>query len=351
VSAPAQTPPPAPRPGPPAAPLSPAAETVRSPGWIVAFLVLLGVLTFVYAPLFQYCFQQWPKPDYSHGFLVPLFAGYLAWHWKDWAPTKIRWPELWGLAFLGGGIGLFLAAGKINLAKEWLQGLSFVLNLCGATLLLGGWAALRWLAPALAFLMFMFPLPYRVEHALGWQLQRVAASASEFVLQTAGYPTYREGVVLYCKDHVLEVANACSGLSMLLTFAALSTGMAMLVKRPWFDRVLVLVSAVPVAVLSNVLRIALTGVLFNEGGRDLGERVFHDFAGWLMMPLALLILWAELKLLDWVWVDEGGKASREEMIKQNAMNPAYLVMTALPPDKGGSAPPPKSLPVPPKAPQ
>ncbi|MBN9120301.1 MAG: exosortase/archaeosortase family protein [Planctomycetes bacterium] len=165
-------------------------------------------------------------------------------------------------------------------------------------------------------------------------------------LGTVGYPTYREGVVLHVKEHVLEVEKACSGLSMLLTFAALSTGMALLVKRPWFDRVLILVSAVPVAVLSNVVRIALTGVLYNEGGKELGDRVFHDFAGWMMMPIALAVLWAELKLLDWVWVDEGGRASREEIVKSAAV-PAYLVMTALPPEKGGTAPP-APAPVPPK---
>jgi exosortase len=334
-------------------PSKPAAEVVRSTEWRITLLVLVGVLTFVYAGLFRYCFTQWLKPDYSHGFLVPLFTIFLAYHWREWAPTRFRWPEPWGLAFLAGGAALFVVAGRLNIAKEWLQGFSFVLNLCGAVLLLGGWSLLRWLAPALAFLMFMFPLPNSIEHKLGWQLQRVAASASEFALQTIGYPTYREGVILYVKDHVLEVEKACSGLSMLLTFAALSTGMALVVKRPWVDRVLILVSAVPVAVLSNVIRISLTGILYNEGGKELGDRIFHDFAGWMMMPIALLVLWAELKLLDWVWVDAGGRASHEEMIHHNAVNPAYLVMTALPPEKGGTAPatakptaPPASLPVP-----
>jgi exosortase len=317
----------------------PAAEVIRSSGWIAALLALVAVLTFMYAGLLRYSFTQWLKPDYSHGFLVPFFAVYLAWHWRDRAPQRIRWPEPWGLAFLAGGAALFVL-GVLNIGKEWLQGLSLVINLCGAALLLGGWPMLRWLAPALAFLIFMFPLPGRVETALGWQLQKVAAIASEFALQTIGYPTYREGVVLTVKDHVLEVEKACSGLSMLLTFLALSTGMAMLVKRPWFDRILILVSSVPVAVLANVIRIALTGVLYNEGGKELGDRVFHDFAGWMMMPIALLVLWAELKLLDWVWVDAGGRASREEMIQQNAMNPAYLVMANLPPDKGGAPPAP-----------
>jgi exosortase/archaeosortase family protein len=124
--------------------------------------------------------------------------------------------------------------------------------------------------------------------------------------------------------------------------------MAILVKRPWPDRVLILVSAIPVAVLSNVVRIALTGVLYNEGGKELGERVFHDFAGWLMMPFALLVLWGELKLLDWVWVDTGGKAGGGEMVRAHA-SPAHLVMTALPGEKAAplAAAKPASLPVPP----
>ena len=306
----------------------PSPETIRSPGWIGALIAILGVLAFVYFPLMNYCFQQWLKPDYSHGFLVPLFSIYLAWKWRVWAPTEIAWPDAMGLAFIGGGAALFLAAGLFNTAKEWLQGLSLVLNLCGATLMLGGPAALRWLWPSLAFLLFMFPLPYRVESSLGWELQKIAAICSEFVLQTVGYPTYRAGNTLHCQDHVLEVANACSGLSMLLTFLALATGMAIVIQRPWLDRIIILLSAVPIAIFSNVIRIAVTGVLYNEAGKELGDRVFHDFAGWMMMPLALGVLLIELKVLDWVLQDDLGKASREEVIRNVTSKPAYLFMPA-----------------------
>jgi hypothetical protein len=104
-------------------PSKPAAETVRSSGWIATLLLLVGVLTFVYAGLFRYSFTQWLKPDYSHGFLVPFFAVYLAYHWREWAPTRFRWPEPWGLAFIAGGSVLFVVAAKFNIAKEWLQGL------------------------------------------------------------------------------------------------------------------------------------------------------------------------------------------------------------------------------------
>ena len=269
------------------------------------------MLTFVYAGLFRYSFTQWLKPDYSHGFLVPFFAVYLAYHWRAWAPTRFRWPAPWGLAFSQVAASCSSWPANLNIAKEWLQGLSLILNL-GASALLVVAKTPGWLAPSLAFLMFLFPLPHSVETKLFWQLQSVAAIASEFVLQTIGYPTYREGVVLLREgSHPRSREGVAQGWSMLLGFPPRSlTGMALVVKRPWFDRVLILVSAVPVAVLSNVIRIALTGVLYNEGGRELGDRVFHDFAGWMMMPIALVVLWAELKVLDWVWVDVGGRASQ-----------------------------------------
>ena len=305
---------------------SPASATVRSPAWVASVAGTVAVLAFVYFPLFRYSFCEWLKPDYSHGFLVPLFSVYLAWTWKAWAPDVLVWPEVRGLGFIVAAAPVFLLARYTNFATEWLQGVSFVLAVLGAVTVFGGVAALRWLYAPVLFLMFMFPLPYRVEHFLGWPLQKIAAVGSEYVLQTLGYPTYRDGVVLHCQDHLLEVQNACNGLSMLLTFLTLSTGMALLVKRPWPDRVGILVAAIPIAILSNVLRISLTGVLYNEGGKELGDKVFHDFAGWMMMPLALGVLWLGLKALDWVFLEDLGKASREDVIKNVTSNPALLFM-------------------------
>jgi exosortase len=311
-------------------PPTPAYETVRSPKWFISALVLLLAILFAYGSLFRTAFHEWLKPDYSHGFLVPLFSAYLIYRSWPQAPRKIRWPNTWGLAFLAVGLTLFVVVGSLNYAKEWLQGLSLIINLCGLVLLLGGWSALKWAWPAAAYLIFMFPLPYSVEHALGGKLQIIAAMGSEFVLQTIGYPTYREGIVVHVKDYPLEIKNACSGLSMLLTFVALSVAMAIVVRRPWLDRVLLLAAAIPVAIFSNVIRISLTGVLYNEAGKELGDRVFHDFAGWMMMPIALFLLWLGLKVLDWVFVADLGQASRDEVIRSNAANPALLFMHAIP---------------------
>ena len=163
---------------------SPAAATVRSPAWVAAVAATVGVLGFVYLPLFRYSFNEWLKPDYSHGFLVPVFSVYLAWVWKAWAPDHLAWPDVRGLGFILAAAPLYVVARYTNFATEWLQGLSFVLAVLGAVTVFGGAAALRWLYAPVLFLMFMFPLPYRVEHALGWQLQKVAAVGAEYTLQT-----------------------------------------------------------------------------------------------------------------------------------------------------------------------
>ncbi len=307
---------------------TPAAATVRSPAWVIAVAVTLGVLGFVYLPLLTYSFNEWLKPDYSHGFLVPAFAAYLAWVWRAWAPSYLAWPDVRGLGFFLAAAPLFVVARYTNVALEWVQGISLVLALLGAVTVFGGVAALRWLWGPVLFLMFMFPLPNAVAGALSWPLQKVAAVGSEYTLQTLGYPTYREGMILHCQDHVLEVQNACSGLSMLLTFVTLSTAMALVVRRPWLDRGLILLASFPIAILSNVVRISATGVLYNEAGKELGDRVFHDFAGWMMMPLALGMLWLGLKVLDWVFLEDLGKASREDVIKNVTANPALLFMPA-----------------------
>jgi len=100
----------------------------------------------------------------------------------------------------------------------------------------------------------------------------------------------------------LGVVEACSGLSMLVIFFALSTAVAIVVRRPLWERLLLVASAVPIALLCNIIRITVTGVLHKVAGAQLADYVFHDLAGWLMMPMALGMLWVELKILAWVVV-------------------------------------------------
>lgn len=173
--------------------------------------------------------------------------------------------------------------------------------LLGCFVLLGGWRSLRWAWPAIAFLFFMLPLPYGLEIALAHPLQRLATEASTYALQTVGFAALSEGNVIIILNDIGEtrigVVEACSGLSMLMTFFALATAVALLIQRPLIDRIVILLSSVPIALFTNVMRITATGILHEKAGKALADAVFHDFAGWLMIPIALGLLWIELWLL------------------------------------------------------
>src|SRR5262249_35685267 len=152
---------------------------------------------------------------------------------------------------------------------------------------------LRWSWPAIAFLVFMLPLPFRVEVALSHPLQRVATYLSTYALQTLGFAAVSEGNIIILDNVRIGVVEACNGLGMLVTFVAMTTATVLIVRRSWIETVLILLSAIPIALLANVLRITTTGILHAEVGGQIGDIVFHDLAGWLMMPIALCLLWLE----------------------------------------------------------
>src|SRR5262249_26304438 len=144
---------------------------------------------------------------------------------------------------------------------RWLDNLSLLPCLAGLCVLLGGWPALRWAWPAIAFLFFMLPLPYSVEVAWAYRLRLTATVTSTFALQTLGFPAIADGTDIHIDDSTLEIAPACSGIGMLLIFFALSTAIILVIKRPWVDKLIILLSAIPIAILANIVRITLTAVL------------------------------------------------------------------------------------------
>jgi len=245
------------------------------------------------------------QADYSHGFLVPLFSGYLLWTRRSKLPPLVEWPEYWGLLPIVLAVALSSWAGMTNIAKEFCQGVSLILALAGVVSLLLGRAGLRWAWPSLAFLIFMVKLPDRFEILFTFKLRQIATTASNFLLQTIGYPSYiagQGGTVINVGDVRLGVEWACSGLSMVLTFVAIGTAMALLLTRPIGDRIAIVLTTIPISILSNIIRITVTALVYIAGWKWLGDKIVHDFAGWLMMPFALAFLWMELKLIDWLFV-------------------------------------------------
>lgn len=256
-----------------------------------SFLVALGALLWAYSTTLAHCVDRWShQPIYSHGYLVPIFALALLWLRRDrLQPAQLR-PTWWGLPFLLFGVGLQLAANHFYF--EWFESLSFLPAVLGIVLLSGGWAALRWSWPAVLFLVFMLPLPYTLEVALQAPLQRLGTVSSCYVMQTLGMPAYAKGNEVFVYDNVIQVGEACSGLGMTMVFVALVVAVSILsTERPLWERLLVLLSALPIAVIANVIRITTTGLLHAWGWHDAATLLHDKLSAFFMMPLALGMLW------------------------------------------------------------
>ncbi len=299
-----------------AVPLMPSQDVIRNRAWQISLGVVLGVVAFAFAGVLFELGTLWvTKADYSHGLVIVPFIGYLLWSRRDQFPAKIHWPDVYGLPFFLLGAGLFVAAGRVNIAKEWFQPLALLACLLGVVVMFcGRWKGLVWAGPGLAFLPLAFQLPFSVEQKLSLKLQNIATEGGNFVFQTLGLASYNEGNIIIIGETKLGVAEACSGLSMLLAFFALSAAIAILYKsRPVIDRVIVFLSSIPIALLCNVIRITVTGLVYHAGWTKLGDLVVHDLAGWLMMPLALGFTWFELKVMNWV-VEPVERLSTEEAL-------------------------------------
>jgi exosortase len=269
---------------------------------VAPLAVLAAGILWALWPVLAAMADRWTDdPRYAHGYLVPVFSvALLRLRWTLEVAARSR-PSTWGLLFIALGAAVQLLGGYFRLNS--VEGFAFLPYLAGTTLMLGGWPIMKWAWPAIAFLIFMIPLPWRLEKALGPPLQYLATLASTFTLQTLGLMAFSEGNVIQLNENKIGVVEACSGLSMLITFIALSTGMAMVVKRPLLDKIVLVMSAIPVALVANISRITLTGVLYETVGGDVADHFYHDIAGWVMIPFALVLYWGVIWIFSHILLE------------------------------------------------
>ena len=279
---------------------------------LIRWLAVIGLLWWAYSPaLSGLPGRWWNDPDYTHGFLVPVFAVVLLWIRREKYPPLPLRGSLWGVAFLV--LSVVMRWGSAFSYIALLEPLSLLPCVAGLVLITGGWGALKWAAPSIAFLVFMIPVPGLIGNMLGLSLQRIATVTSTFALQTLGIPAFAYGNVIHLRDAQLGVVEACSGLRMMMLFFSVCVGAAFLVKGTPLKKTLIVLSAAPIAVIANVVRITVTGVLYETTSPELAEVIFHDLAGWFMMPLAVVILWTAMAVLSRIFKTPVPKSELEVM--------------------------------------
>jgi len=249
-------------------------------------------------------YDSWmTSPDNSHGLLVPAFAAWLLWSRKDQLDTTKGFGS-WTNVAIGIALitfGVFTRCAGIYTRTITYEACSVLPCIAGIIFICGGWNGIRWAWPAVLFLAFMIPIPGALGGMLSRALQSIATTSSTYFLQTIGIPAVSEGNVIWLTHQSLGVAQACSGIRMLTSFFALATGLALVIDRPLWQKCIIIVSAPGIAIVSNVLRISATAIAYEFGNEKMAELIFHDLAGWLMMPLGLMFLWIELFLLTRVF--------------------------------------------------
>jgi exosortase len=283
------------------------------PGAWAAAVVALALAVSYAHPIRRLLDVWWSEPSYSHGFLVVPIAVLIQWLRRDLlANVKIQ-PNMLGWAGL-----LALLAVRYWLFQRnelWAEEATIPLVTACLVLAFGGWGLLLWAAPGLLFSGLMLPLPTSLNQYLAAPLQTVATMASATLLVLVGLPVLSEGHIIFVGTEPLEVARACNGLSMLLSFVTLIAAVVLLAsERPLWERAVLFFSTIPIALMSNILRIVITAwcyylfgskavVNYGFGKTTVGD-LGHDAAGWGMMPIALGLVLLELKILSWLIVPE-----------------------------------------------
>jgi exosortase len=266
------------------------AELALYPG-----LVIAGLATALYAPVLrQMVAQWWQDPDYGHGFIVPLFAGYVLYRQRHRLRQVALEPRNFGFLFILGAVGLLLA-GSLG-AELFVARFSFLFLLGGILLFFAGWKMLRAVAFPLAFLVLMIPLPALIYNQVTFPLQLLASRLSSNGLELLGIPVLREGNILVLPNYSLEVVEACSGIRSLMSLIALAVAYGFLVEHRLWARIALVVLMLPIAVASNAVRVVGAGIVTYFWGPQWAEGFFHFFQGWLIFVSAvacmLLAHWA-----------------------------------------------------------
>lgn len=281
--------------------VAPSIPSVRTPAlpWLATAAVLALVLHWSYWQTITQLLAFWQRnPDYSVGALVLPTALWLGWSRRHDLRNMSLQP-----AWLAGSLAL-LAAQALRIfglyyGFDSIERYALVGTLVSGVLLLAGWSLtwrVRWL---LVFLVLLVPFPQQLHDRIALPLQSLATGASAFALETCGFYVARTGNVLQIEDTAtVAVAEACSGLRMLTAFIYVTAVLAFWLPRPTWQKVGLLLFTLPLAVLTNAIRVFATALFVYYAESRFAEGQFHDLAGLAMMPVALLLTFGLLRFFD-----------------------------------------------------
>ena len=226
---------------------------------------------------------------------MPLFSGYALWRTRErWLRTEIK-PTNIGFVVMVGAIGLLLL-GSLG-AEFFTSRFSLLVLLAGMIIFMTGWKMLRAVSFPLAYLMWMIPIPVIIYNQITFPLQIIASRLATAWLELAHVPVLRDGNILVMSDYSLEVVEACSGIRSLLTLMALAVAYGYLVSPQRWVRYVLAILMIPIAIGTNAFRIMVAGILAHRFGPATAEGFLHEFSGWAIFIVALMLMFGSYWIL------------------------------------------------------
>jgi exosortase len=251
-------------------------------GWVV-----IGALTAaVYYRVLGKLVTDWYEiPDFSHGFLVPIFAAYLVWEKrKTLVETRIA-PTWNGIAVVALGLAVLLLG--VFGAELFLSRVSLIIVLAGLVLSFGGWQLLRELRFPVLVLLLAIPIPAIIFNQITFPLQILASKMASALLPLLGVPVLREGNVIELPAMKLEVAEACSGIRSLMSLFTLAVFYGYFLEKSFWRRAVLALASLPIAIAANAVRSLGTGLCVQYWDPDKALGFFHEFSGWVIFLISL----------------------------------------------------------------
>ena len=275
--------------------------------WIFA-LLLLG---FTFKSSLDEMMTIWIKvEEYSHGFFIPVISIYFLWIRR----RELKFVEqfrdsLPGLVIVIVGLILFVLGGLATL--KTVEQYAFIITLTGMFTVAFGMPGLRVGAIPLLFLIFMVPFPAFIMNNLSSKLQLISSWLGVEFIRACDIMVYLEGNVIDLGSYKLQVVDACSGLRYLFPLASLSFLCAYLFKGPFWQKTLIFLSSLPLTIFMNSFRIGVIGILVDNWGTEMAEGFLHDFEGWIIFLLCMVLLFIEMWLLSRL---SGKKVAMNELV-------------------------------------
>lgn len=265
-------------------------------GALVAILCISAVLFFQGGIVDLW--TNWQTPEYSHGPLIPVISFYLFLRQLKTVPANPgpvtdRWP---GVMVLALALLLGLAG---NIAQiEKITALALIIWTGGVVLTSFGWARGKQFWPPVVHLAFMMPLPFFLYWKTSIFLQGISASVGVGLIQAVGIPVYLDGHIIDLGEFKLHVAEACSGLRYLFPIMSFTYLFAVLYQGSIWHKVILLMAAVPIAVIMNAIRVGVVGIMVDARGIEAAEGFMHFFEGWVIFILCILSMIAMARIMQ-----------------------------------------------------